>query len=45
MNILSNILLLAVILSYSNPIKKVIENYNDNYSISEIITRDDTIII
>lgn len=42
MNLLSNILLVAVILSYSNPIKKVIENYNDNYSISEIITRDDT---
>ena len=41
MNILSNILLIAILVSYNNPIKKVVENYNDNYSISEIITKDE----
>tara|TARA_Y100000816_G_C25842571_1_gene440279 strand:+ start:78 stop:596 length:519 start_codon:yes stop_codon:yes gene_type:complete len=41
MNILSNILLIAIIVSYNTPIKKVVENYNDSYSISEIITKDD----
>ena len=41
MNILSNILLIAIIVSYNSPIKKVVENYNDSYSISEIITKDD----
>ena len=41
MNIIPNILLIAIMVSYNDPIKKVIENYNDNYSISEIITKDE----
>ena len=35
-----NILLLCMIVSYCNPIKIVYDNFNNNYSISEIITND-----
>ena len=37
---LPNILLLCMLISYINPIIIVYQHYNNNYTISEIITND-----